>query len=97
MKRSPSSVLAIITGCIIALSSAHAAGSARENKRLQEGKITKNQAEHLVLKKFPGATIKKCELTGGKDHSVWVLQIIKSGAHEPSRVEVDGLSGKILP
>lgn len=67
----------------------------REQQRLQEGKITKNEAEHLVLNKFPGATIKKCELTKGKDHSVWVLDVVKAGAHDVTKVQVDGLTGKI--
>ena len=67
----------------------------RENQRLQEGKITKNEAEHLVLNQFPGATIKKCELTKGKDHSVWVLDVMKAGAHDVTKVQVDGLTGKI--
>jgi uncharacterized membrane protein YkoI len=73
------------------------AASSRENERLREGKITKNEAEHLVLAKFPGATIKKCVLTPAKGHSVWVLDVVKAGAHDITKVQVDGLSGKILP
>jgi uncharacterized membrane protein YkoI len=96
MKRSFHFVFSIVTACTFAVSSISAASS-RENERLREGKITKNEAEHLVLKKFPGATIKRCELTRGKDHSVWVLDVVKAGAHDPIKVQVDGLTGKILP
>lgn len=75
----------------------YAAGTAQENERLQSGKITKNQAEHLVLAKYPGAKIKKCVLTKGKGHSIWVVDMVKTGTSEISQVKVDGLSGKILP
>lgn len=96
MKRAPNFIFAIIIACTFAAGSVSAASS-RENKRLQEGKITKNEAEHLVLRKFPGATIKKCELTRRTDHSIWVLEVIKAGAKDATRLEVDGRSGKILP
>lgn len=95
MKRSFHPGFAIVTGCVFAISSIGAAGT-RENERLLQGKITKNEAEHLVLKEFPGAKIKKCELTRGKDHSIWVLDVVKVGGSEVTRVQVDGLSGKIL-
>ena len=62
------SVVAIV--CTIAFSSVSFAKT-RENQRLAEGKITKNEAQHLVLKKYPGASVKKCELTAGKEHSIW--------------------------
>ncbi len=75
----------------------NAAGTARENKRLQEGKITKNEAEHLVLRKFPGAKIRKCELKTSNGHGIWVLDLVKAGANTPSKVQVDGRSGKMLP
>jgi uncharacterized membrane protein YkoI len=89
-------VFLIVTVCTFAVSSMSMAGS-RENKRLEQGKITKNEAQHLVLNKFPGATIKKCELTPGKDHSVWVVGLVKAGAHDVTQLQVDGLTGKILP
>lgn len=88
-------LLAVVT-CTLAVSSLSAA-TARENKRLQEGKITKNEAEHLVLKQFPGATIKRCALTPGGQHSVWAVELVKSGAREVTKLQVDGRSGKILP
>ncbi len=96
MKRSLLVVSSVFAVCTFAFSSPSAASS-RESQRLQEGKITKNQAQHLVLKKFPGATIKKCDLTTAKDQSVWVLHVLKPGAQEATEVRVDGRSGKILP
>lgn len=67
-----------------------------ENQRLRAGKITKNEAQHLVLQKFPGSKIKRCELTGPKGHSVIVVELVKAGAKEVTKVQVDGRSGKIL-
>jgi hypothetical protein len=96
MKRLFSFTFSLVIAGTLAVSSLSAASS-RENERLLEGKITKNEAEHLVLAKFPGATIKKCVLTPGKEHSVWVLDVIKPGTHDTTKVQVDGLSGKILP
>ena len=67
----------------------------RENQRLQEGKITKNEAQHLVLKQFPGAVIKNCELKTTKGHSIWVVSFMKAGDKTVAKVQVDGLTGKI--
>lgn len=96
MKRSLPVVCSIVVACSVAVSSVRATSS-RENQRLHERKITKNEAQHLVLKKYPGATIKKCELTGEKGQSVWTLQVVKAGGRDATDVKVDGRSGKILP
>ena len=75
----------------------HFAGAgARENARLQEGKITKNEAQHLVLKEFPGATIKQCVLAKGGEHSVWNIDLIKPGSNTVTKVKVDGESGQLI-
>jgi uncharacterized membrane protein YkoI len=68
-----------------------------ENQRLQEGKITKNEAQHLVLKQFPGATIKSCDLETTNGHSVWVVSFMKAGDKNVGKVQVDGQTGKITP
>ncbi|MDQ6764671.1 MAG: PepSY domain-containing protein [Verrucomicrobiota bacterium] len=95
MKRTFQVLAAVLALAAISTISLEAA-TARENKRLREGKITKNEAEHLVLKQFPGAKITSCELTRGEDHSVWVLNVIKAGGHDATKVQVDGRTGKIL-
>jgi uncharacterized membrane protein YkoI len=89
----------LLSVALISIFAAISAVSAetRENQRLQEGKITKNEAQHLVLKQFPGATIKNCELKPGKGHSVWVVSLLKSGDKTIAKVQVDGLTGKIMP
>jgi Peptidase propeptide and YPEB domain. len=94
MKTSFYRLLAVALVSIFAATGAVSAGS-RENERLQEGKITKNEAQHLVLKQFPGATIKDCELKTVKGHSVWVVSLMKTGDKTVAKVQVDGLTGKI--
>lgn len=69
----------------------------REWKRLREGKITKNEAQHLVLQKFPGAKIVRCELQPVNGHSFWMVDVVQPGAQAVSKVQVDGRSGKITP
>lgn len=96
MKRSFSFGCVVALFCSFAVASVNAEG-ARENKRLQQGKITKNEAQHLVLKKFPGATINKCELKTGKDGANWSVDLIKAGSKEVTHLQVDGRSGQITP
>lgn len=96
MNKLSSFALILAAASVFVTSSAHAA-SARENQRLHQGKITKNEAEHLVLKQYPHATIKNCQLTAGKNHSVWVMDVMKSGSQSTMKVRVDGHTGKILP
>jgi uncharacterized membrane protein YkoI len=89
-------LLSVVLISIFAATGAASAGS-RENTRLQEGKITKNEAQHLVLKQFPDATIKSCELKTTNGHSVWVVSLTKAGDKTLAKVQVDGLTGKITP
>ncbi|MBA3882440.1 MAG: PepSY domain-containing protein [Chthoniobacterales bacterium] len=96
MKRSILVASYVAIACTFPISPVTAADS-REKQRLHERKITKNEAQHLVLKKYPNASIKSCELSGGKEHGVWVLQVVPAGANDPTEVKVDGRSGKILP
>jgi hypothetical protein len=77
--------------------SAFAQTNSRESKRLDQGKITKNEAQHLVLTQFPGASIKKCELHPGKTHSIWQVTLVKKGEQKSTNVRLDGNTGKILP
>ncbi len=65
MKHLSRLVLALVLFASITLS-ALAQMSEREFERIDQGKITKNQAQHFALKKFPRATIKKCELHPAK-------------------------------
>ena len=88
-------LLAFLLALVIS-TSADAQMSARESKRIQQGKITKNEAQHLVHNAFPGAKIKRCELRAGKEHSVWAVEMIKPGEKTVTKLQVDGRSGKIV-
>jgi uncharacterized membrane protein YkoI len=68
---------------------------AREDQRLQNGQITKNEAEHLVLQKFPNATVKNCQLKNENGHSVWQVTFLKANESAAATVEVDGKTGEI--
>lgn len=92
-----SSCLALSVAVAFAFGVSSATADSRENQRLQQGKITKNEAQHLVLKKFPGAKVRKCELKGEQGHSIWMLEVMKSGESKPMQVQVDGRTGKISP
>ncbi|CAN5638314.1 hypothetical protein BH18VER1_BH18VER1_16800 [soil metagenome] len=96
MKRS-SCFLAITVAIGTFAFSPLASGSSRESQRLVAGLITKNQAQHLALKKHPGARIKKCELTGDGAHSIFTIELVKAGERDVTTVKVDGRSGKIVP
>ena len=96
MKHLSRLVLALVLFASIPLS-ALAQMSEREFERIDQGKITKNQAQHFALKKFPRATIKKCELRPGKEHSVWAVELVKQGEKNVTKLQIDGRTGKILP
>lgn len=67
----------------------------REMTRITQGKITRNEAQHLVTQQYPGAKIRSCELRGPKNHRVWQVEFVNAGAARPMRVEVDGRTGKV--
>ncbi len=96
MKRSLTYLALLILLCA-SPSVSFAAGTPRENARLKAGKITKAEAQHLVLKRFPGSQINKCELRHGKDHSYFAVEFIKPRAKTATKVQVDGLTGAISP
>lgn len=58
-------------------------------------KITKNEAEHIALKQFPGASVASAELKKVHDRLVWELQITPSGK-AASTVKVDAMTGRII-
>lgn len=96
MKRSLS--LIVFVGLASAFTIAPlSAATSREDKRLQRGVITKNEAQHLVLKKYPGAKINHCELKKTDGHSVWSIDVTPAGAQKATTVQIDGRSGKMTP
>ena len=70
--------------------------SKREMERIDQGKITKTAAQHLVLQRYPDAKVKKCELRHGKSGSVWRVDLMMPASKTVTQVEVDGKTGEIL-
>jgi hypothetical protein len=96
MKRSHHFVSLIAIVCSFAISSISVAGS-HEEKKPAEPKITRSQAQLKVLFKYPGASIEKCQLIKGKDHLNWLVDVQQRGAYNSNQVQVDGVTGEIIP
>ena len=95
MKRSFYFLLCIVTVFGFGISSV-LAGS-HEDKQPEGIKVTKKDAEHAVRFKFPGSTIESCEVVKGNGHPNWVVNVQKAGASVATPVQVDGVTGKVLP
>ena len=59
-------------------------------------KITKNEAEHIALKRFPGARVTAAKLETVQGKLVWSLQITKNDSKPSKEVEVDAMTGGIV-
>jgi uncharacterized membrane protein YkoI len=68
--------------------------SARDDKG--DAKITKNEAEHIALKRFPGAHVTAAKLDKAKGKLVWLVEIAKGNLPQVTKVEVDAMSGRII-
>jgi hypothetical protein len=98
MKRSFYLILSIVAVSIFGISSISLAGT-HEAKPQAEAtpKITAKDAKHTVLFAYPGCTVEKCEMVKGKDHTNWAVSAVKAGASTSVQVQVDGVTGKIIP
>lgn len=59
-------------------------------------KITKNEAEHIALKKFPGAHVAAAKLEKVRDELVWTLTIAKENGRS-QQVAVNAMTGRVAP
>jgi uncharacterized membrane protein YkoI len=58
-------------------------------------KITKNEAEHIALKNYPGARVTAARLEKGAGGPVWLIEIAPPKS-KPVAVTVDAMSGRIV-
>ena len=58
-------------------------------------KITKNEAEHIALKRFPGGQVTAAKLEKVQGKLVWSLAIAPSKSKPSQHVEVDATTGRI--
>lgn len=61
-----------------------------------KAKITKNEAEHIALKRFPGARVTSAKLETVEGKLVWSLRIVKDGAKPARQVAVDAMTGRMV-
>ncbi len=59
-------------------------------------KITKNEAEHIALKHYPGARVTAAKLETVRGILVWSIEIAPSNA-QPVVVAVDARTGRVEP
>ena len=58
-------------------------------------KITKNEAEHIALKNYPGARVTAARLEKGAGGLIWLIEIAPPKS-KPVAVTVDAMSGRIV-
>ena len=99
MKRSFYLLLSIAAVSIFSISSISLAGSHEKDKPkpAAETKITKQAAEQVVRFAYHGCTIEGCTMVNGKDHPNWAVSAVIPGASTATQIQVDGVTGKIIP
>jgi len=58
-------------------------------------KITRNEAQHLALKRFPGGQVKAVKLEKVEGKLVWSMAIAKPKSKALTAVAVDAMTGRI--
>ncbi len=59
-------------------------------------KITKNEAEHIALKHYPGARVSAATLETVKGTLVWSLEIVTAAGQPAEHVAVNAKTGRII-
>ncbi|MEO5717694.1 MAG: PepSY domain-containing protein [Chthoniobacterales bacterium] len=59
-------------------------------------KITKNEAQHIALKHYPGARVADARLETVHGTLVWSLKIIEPGNKAPQLAAVDAKTGRMI-
>jgi hypothetical protein len=102
MKRSFYLLFSIAAVSIFCISSISFAGSKEKDKPKQNAaantpKITKQEAEQVVRFAYPGCTIESSTVVQGKDHPNWAVSEVPRGGSTETQIQVDGVTGKIIP
>jgi uncharacterized membrane protein YkoI len=61
-----------------------------------DAKITKNEAEHIALKGYPGARVTAAKLEKVMGRLVWLIEIAPPKSKPAVAVRVDAMSGRIV-
>jgi hypothetical protein len=102
MKRSFYLLFSIAAVSIFCISSLSFADSKEKDKPKQNAaanapKITKQEAEQVVRFAYHGCTIDSCTMVNGKDHPNWAVSAVIPGGSTATQIQVDGVTGKIIP
>ena len=60
-------------------------------------KITKNEAQHIALKHYPGARVSAAKLETVDGTLVWSLEIVTAPGQAAEHVAVNAQTGHIIP
>jgi uncharacterized membrane protein YkoI len=63
--------------------------------RERNAKITKNEAEHIALKHYPGERVQAAKLATVQGKLIWSLQLTKGKNKSAHEVAVDAMTGRI--
>ena len=85
--------LTFLAACVLLLVSSPLSANSPDSKG--KAKITKNEAEHLALKRFPGARVTSARLDTVQGKLVWSLQLVEESAKPPRQVAIDAMTGRI--
>lgn len=62
----------------------------------QGAKITRNEAQHIALKSYPGGRVTSTKLETVQGTLVWSVEITRANA-KPVGVTVDAMTGRVVP
>ncbi len=60
-----------------------------------DAKITKNEAEHIALKQYPGERVQAAKLETVQGKLIWSLQLSHGKGEAAHHVAVDAITGRI--
>jgi hypothetical protein len=91
MKKIAYFILLVVVGSGLAISQALAQKKAATGPAAAaaESKMTKEQAEHAVMKKYPAAKIVSCEQKTINGKSVWMVKFTETGGNIAQQMMVD--------
>lgn len=70
--------------------------SASPTGAMDGAKITKNEAEHIALERYPGARVTAAKLEKVTGRLVWLIEIAPPKSKPAVAVAVDATSGRII-
>lgn len=95
MKKFAYVVLTATALSFLAISSAPAASQKAAATQAAQPKITKADAQRIVMQKNPGANVVSTTETTVAGHKVWALSVITTGGNVSKKIYVDQETGKI--